>query len=452
MALAPLPGTAVRWYWHTGEEFTLFDARVCASLEKQYEEVRKLANASPEQLRLRIDEERYIDINFKTDVEIKRHFRGLDDEAGLIGLQRRYDDPMKRRAVKRDTTLFKDVHFSCVFLGAEPEERLAYLITLTPPASGSFGAVGVFDRNTVVVASATYRGPRDPRVPAGYPIISVEWITECIKQGKLVPKDPFVLVPAVEPAAVEKRTTPILSSDNDAPPVATKKARSEASSALTEVAALHMQLVAGMQLAGLSLSTTSAEEEVSIHCSMVFLHVAPAAPNALTQSLSGVMSWSCDGTITHRSAFTATVDMTDAKRRVLRVTEECLVWGQGRLGVFEGRVNRTDCRLFSHDRSRQLALLPVPADRTAFVGTVSSPVLLQITHSAPPTFQALLVFPHDQGPAHHVSGTLTQEALHIDGASVQGRLRAAGGAEGAFEGTITRERRQMSIRLKIAGS
>ena len=450
MALAPLPGTAVRWYWHTGEEFTLFDVRVCASLEKQYEEVRKLANASPEQLRLRIDEARYIDINFKTDVEIKRHFRGLDDEAGLIGLQRRYDDPMKRRAVKRDATLFQDIHF--VAVGPDPGQRISHLLGVALSASASVGsAFVVSNKTTVVVACASNRGPRDAAVPVGLPIISVEWIAECISLGKLLPADTFVLVPVVEPAAVVKRTTPLLSSDNDTPPVATKKARSEAG-ALTEVAALHMQLVAGMQLAGLSLSTTSAEEELSIHCSMVFLQATPADAHSLSQSLSGVLSWSCDGTITHRSAFTATVDMTDAKRRVLRVTEEWLVWGQGRLGVYEGRVNRTDCRLFSHDRSRQLALLPVPTDRTAFVGTVSAPVLLQITQSAPPTFQALLVFTLDQGQAHHVSGTLTPEALHIDGASVQGRLRAVGGAEGVFEGTITRERRQMSIRLKVAGS
>jgi hypothetical protein len=132
----------------------------------------------------------------------------------------------------------------------------------------------------------------------------------------------------------------------------------------------------------------------------------------------------------------------------MRLTEDSVLQGQGKCRVFEGRVGRGDCRLFSADRTLQLALLPVPSDRMAFVGTLSYPAMLQITHTTPPTFRGLLVQPHDNR-AEIVTGSITSDSLTFDGPIVTGRLTATNGPYG---GVIKIGANTAQVTLHVAGS
>lgn len=82
--------SVVRWYWRSDKDWVAFDDAMNTKAETEY----KKGNKS-----IQIDKERYIDLGLTWD-QIVKNFTNINDKT-LVGIQRRYDDPMKRRAVKR---------------------------------------------------------------------------------------------------------------------------------------------------------------------------------------------------------------------------------------------------------------------------------------------------------------------------------------------------------------
>lgn len=97
--------TAVQWSWRGDQNnWVAFDKDTSALLEAEYQKGSK---------KVRVDKERFVDLSLSHD-EVLSNFtviqrkifsehlpQSLDDEDDVIGIQRRYDDEMKRRAVKR---------------------------------------------------------------------------------------------------------------------------------------------------------------------------------------------------------------------------------------------------------------------------------------------------------------------------------------------------------------
>lgn len=69
-----------------------FDDAFTTTLETEYKKGAKS---------VKVDKERYIDLSLTYD-QIVKNFTNITDKT-LVGMQRRYDDPTKRRAVKRGT-------------------------------------------------------------------------------------------------------------------------------------------------------------------------------------------------------------------------------------------------------------------------------------------------------------------------------------------------------------
>lgn len=82
----------VKWQWHGDKGWQDYDATLSNKLEQAFQ-----ANLK----KIPVDNQRHVDLNFSNEREIKSHFTNMDQENHLVGLQRRNDDPNKRRPVRR---------------------------------------------------------------------------------------------------------------------------------------------------------------------------------------------------------------------------------------------------------------------------------------------------------------------------------------------------------------
>jgi len=84
--------TAVQWFWLGDQNnWCAFDNASCSLLESEY-----LKGTS----KVKLDSLRFVDLSLGHE-EVLSNFKKLEDDRNIIGIQRRYDDEMKRRAVKR---------------------------------------------------------------------------------------------------------------------------------------------------------------------------------------------------------------------------------------------------------------------------------------------------------------------------------------------------------------
>eukprot|EP01111_Echinosteliopsis_oligospora_P006959 TRINITY_DN2144_c0_g1_i1.p1 TRINITY_DN2144_c0_g1~~TRINITY_DN2144_c0_g1_i1.p1 ORF type:complete len:284 (+),score=86.71 TRINITY_DN2144_c0_g1_i1:44-895(+) len=92
--MAELP----RWYWKSDSDWILIDPKKALLLETGFKNSTK---------KVQLDKERFVDLSLGS-VEVCKNFVNFPHDNKVIGLQRRYDDETKRRAVKRDTTKSPD--------------------------------------------------------------------------------------------------------------------------------------------------------------------------------------------------------------------------------------------------------------------------------------------------------------------------------------------------------
>jgi len=93
MAKSVTDVTAVLWYWRGDNGWIKYDDASALKLE---------VNFSAGKEKIPVDNERFIDCSLGL-AEIKKNFHNVDaPDKELVGVQRRYDDEMKRRAVRRE--------------------------------------------------------------------------------------------------------------------------------------------------------------------------------------------------------------------------------------------------------------------------------------------------------------------------------------------------------------
>lgn len=110
--------TAVEWSWWSDKAWVPYDAALTLKLENEFQEGNK---------KIACDKERFIDLNFSTIDEIRKQLHHSDER--LIGLQRRFDDESRRRAVRRVVPeFFKDETF--LVLGSCDNEEFVDNINL----------------------------------------------------------------------------------------------------------------------------------------------------------------------------------------------------------------------------------------------------------------------------------------------------------------------------------
>ncbi|KYQ96930.1 BRCT domain-containing protein [Tieghemostelium lacteum] len=118
------------WYWLDDTNWIPYSDPLVAQFESAFQ-----AGSTKS---IPVDKDRYIDINL-TRNEIIKNFTSLTDP-DLIGIQRRYDDPMKRRAVKRtkkstQALIFKDMQFC--FYSEKPKTKTQELKDLINSNGGT---------------------------------------------------------------------------------------------------------------------------------------------------------------------------------------------------------------------------------------------------------------------------------------------------------------------------
>jgi hypothetical protein len=98
--------TAVEWSWWSDKAWVKYDAALTLKLENEFQEGNK---------KIACDKERFVDLNFATIDDIRKQLHHSDER--LIGLQRRFDDESRRRAVRRVVPEFFN-HETFLLLGA----------------------------------------------------------------------------------------------------------------------------------------------------------------------------------------------------------------------------------------------------------------------------------------------------------------------------------------------
>ncbi|KAK5577155.1 hypothetical protein RB653_002093 [Dictyostelium firmibasis] len=99
------------WYYLDGDAWKPYDTSLLDGFEKIYNSTLAILGNK----KIKVDNERYIEIMPLAD--ILSNFTNSISDPDLVGIQRRYDDSMKRRAVKRTkanttTSFFEDLQFA----------------------------------------------------------------------------------------------------------------------------------------------------------------------------------------------------------------------------------------------------------------------------------------------------------------------------------------------------
>eukprot|EP01098_Paradermamoeba_levis_P007128 TRINITY_DN2957_c0_g5_i2.p1 TRINITY_DN2957_c0_g5~~TRINITY_DN2957_c0_g5_i2.p1 ORF type:complete len:488 (+),score=180.22 TRINITY_DN2957_c0_g5_i2:103-1464(+) len=176
---------AVKWQWYGDKGWADYDKKVVDNMEEEFQEKKSK--------KIKVDKERYVDIDFKSGADIKKNFNGMEKEENLVGIQRRYDDEMKRRAVRRVTPDIFSSEIVIVCLPKKSKEPLERAITLYQglvPAK-------LTKKVTAVVANEKYFDDFEDELNSAkefdIPIVSSDFITDSIEAGKTVSRTKYIL-------------------------------------------------------------------------------------------------------------------------------------------------------------------------------------------------------------------------------------------------------------------
>eukprot|EP01114_Cavostelium_apophysatum_P014430 TRINITY_DN3748_c0_g1_i1.p1 TRINITY_DN3748_c0_g1~~TRINITY_DN3748_c0_g1_i1.p1 ORF type:complete len:463 (-),score=163.77 TRINITY_DN3748_c0_g1_i1:44-1432(-) len=186
--------TAVAWSWRGDQNNWLaFDDATNTLLETEYLKGTK---------KIKVDKERFVDLTGKHS-EILKNFNKLDDEEHVVGMQRRYDDENKRRAIRRVAPEFFDGD-TFLILGIKGKDKTE--LTTTIETYGGLVGAKFTKKTTIVICpeadAANLAADLKQASDAGIPVVSPDFIENCVKQKKkAATKDYAVEVKASPPAA-----------------------------------------------------------------------------------------------------------------------------------------------------------------------------------------------------------------------------------------------------------
>jgi hypothetical protein len=238
----PKTMTAVRWAWFDDKKWIEYDAAVNGALEAAFGNGEK---------KIAVDKERFVDVNFASNAEIQKCLKNADP--ALIGVQRRFDDESRRRAVRRVVPSLFDTHVFLLLLDAPAQAtRVADTTTL-------YG--GLVSKTWKKAVTAVLATPTSLAAPphqdalrkasaAGVPIVDCAILDDVVAGASwaaALPKRDMsaafaglsapVAVPMSAPTAPLKRKAAAASAAADEPAAAAAAASTSSATASTSVAA-----------------------------------------------------------------------------------------------------------------------------------------------------------------------------------------------------------------------
>lgn len=176
---------AVKWQWYNDKTWANFDTKLMDNLETEY--------TKNKTKKIKVDKERFVDVDFKSEAEIRKNFNGMEKETGLIGIQRRYDDEMKRRAVRRVVPdLFSKETFA-ILLPKKEKEPLKEAIELYQ----GLVCEKILKKVTFIVSDSSelddYESELETAKEHDIDVVSVDFILDSIRDSKLVSPSKYKL-------------------------------------------------------------------------------------------------------------------------------------------------------------------------------------------------------------------------------------------------------------------
>jgi hypothetical protein len=177
--------TAVRWWWKADDKWIKYNDEVNLSLETDYQNGLK---------KIKVDDERFVDVSL-TAKKIKDQMGSAegakDDE--LIGLQRRYDDEMKRRLVKRVAPKFFK---GCTTTILVNDEDVRTIMERTITTYGGTVRPAVTKRTKLVVCveedlkdfEDDYKVAEDNEIP----VVKQEYLVACMEEEDKVDEANYI--------------------------------------------------------------------------------------------------------------------------------------------------------------------------------------------------------------------------------------------------------------------
>jgi hypothetical protein len=212
------PPSAVQWLWYDDANWKPYNSDTAGKLEAGF--LRGIKE-------IKVDDQRFVQVS--TNDEIKKNFLKLPpDWRSCIGMQRRYDDESKRRLVKRFVPQFleNDVfYFGGAWKAVDKDEVSEEIGTYGGVMSGPLN-----NKVTLILINpndfAGFENVKGKAREWGIPIVTKDFVYECIKQSKRLDSGPFVIVvkpPAPPPPPVEA-AAPVAPPVAPAAPAADEKA------------------------------------------------------------------------------------------------------------------------------------------------------------------------------------------------------------------------------------
>ncbi|EGG18206.1 hypothetical protein DFA_03693 [Cavenderia fasciculata] len=209
------------WYWYNDQIWIPFDQKAIDGFEQEHAKGSKT---------IKVDGQRYLDLTLSY-TDIVSNFNSITDK-DLIGIQRRYDDPMKRRAVKRTLVaddFFKGIRFCSYqsYLGTSKssKEYLAivdeireYKGKISTSITGKVKVDYVLYSKSDVTPTDEAEFNKYLSAVEGYnsePVLE-EFVAACVKAKKVVDTTPF-LVKKKKLAPVKKSSSNLKSAVAAAP-------------------------------------------------------------------------------------------------------------------------------------------------------------------------------------------------------------------------------------------
>eukprot|EP01125_Pyxidicula_operculata_P011334 TRINITY_DN3719_c0_g1_i1.p1 TRINITY_DN3719_c0_g1~~TRINITY_DN3719_c0_g1_i1.p1 ORF type:complete len:594 (-),score=192.94 TRINITY_DN3719_c0_g1_i1:18-1799(-) len=170
--------TAVQWSWRSDNGWVDYDKKTCIILENGY------AN---DEKKVSVDKERFVDLSLSVS-ELKKNFHSIDcPDKEFVGIQRRFDDEMKRRAVRRQNPeqFLKGANAFIAVSNSTDADHIASALR----TYGGVVSKNITKRTKVVITSvsdmAKFQDDIGKAQEADIPLVKEDWLVDCIKQETL---------------------------------------------------------------------------------------------------------------------------------------------------------------------------------------------------------------------------------------------------------------------------
>jgi hypothetical protein len=170
--------TAVKWSWRSDTSWIDFDKGFNYKLETAYH------SADNSVKKVKVDKERFIDLTLLPS-DIKKQFQKTDcKDSELLGIQKRYDDETKRRAVKRGTpvVLFKGVN---LFIAIDDDDAEIFNAVKAHGATVSKNVVKatkviITTQKTATDSSSSFSGDIAKAQNLNIPVVKLECLIDAL--------------------------------------------------------------------------------------------------------------------------------------------------------------------------------------------------------------------------------------------------------------------------------